>query len=117
AAARAARAFLAAGLGPGDRVGVWAPNVHEWVVAALGVQSAGGVLVPLNTRMKGREVGYILEKSGARLLCTVDDFLGNRYVDLLVAGCGGPSADRPVAALPALERIVLLRGRGERCEA
>jgi acyl-CoA synthetase (AMP-forming)/AMP-acid ligase II len=112
---RAARAFLAAGLAPGDRVGVWAPNIHEWVVAALGIQSAGGVLVPLNTRMKGREVGYILAKSGARLLCTVEEFLGNRYVDLLRSGCGAATAARPVADLPELEGVVLLRGTAERC--
>ncbi len=116
AAARTARAFLAAGLTPGDRVAIWAPNLHEWVVAALGLQRAGGVLVPLNTRMKGREVGYILEKSGARFLCTVDEFLGNRYVDLLRGGCGDATPARPVADLPALERIVLLRGAAARCE-
>jgi len=117
AAERAARAFLAAGLAAGDRVAVWAPNMHEWVVAALGIQSAGGILVPLNTRMKGREVGYILEKSGARLLCTVDEFLGNRYVELLRSGCGDATGARPVADLPALERIVLLRGTAPSCTA
>ncbi len=116
ASARAARAFMAAGLRPGDRVGMWAPNIHEWVVAALGLQSVGAVLVPLNTRMKGREVGYILAKSGARLLCTVDEFLGNRYVDLLRSGCGDATAERPVAELPTLERIVLLRGSAPACE-
>jgi len=116
-AGRAARAFVAAGLLPGDRVGVWAPNIHEWVIAALGIQCVGGVLVPLNTRMKGREVGYILAKSRARLLCTVEEFLGNRYVDLLWSGCGIPTAARPVADLPDLERVVLLRGAAARCQA
>ncbi|MCC6763919.1 MAG: fatty acid--CoA ligase family protein [Deltaproteobacteria bacterium] len=116
AAERVARGFAAAGVAPGDRVGVWAPNMHEWVVAALGLQSVGGVLVPLNTRMKGREVGYILAKSRARLLCTVDEFLGNRYVDLLRDGCGAPTARRPVADLPDLERVVLLRGAAAACQ-
>jgi acyl-CoA synthetase (AMP-forming)/AMP-acid ligase II len=96
---RAARAFLAAGLRPGDRVGVWAPNIHEWVVAAIGLQSAGGVLVPLNTRMKGGEAAYILRKSGARLLCTLGDFLGVDYV----AAIAGED-------LPDLEQIIALRG-------
>jgi acyl-CoA synthetase (AMP-forming)/AMP-acid ligase II len=105
---RASRAFAAAGIRRGDRVAIWAPNIHEWVVAAIGLQGAGGVLVPLNTRMKGREVGYILEKSGARILCAVEAFLGNRYLELLRDGCGGAGRDRPVADLPALERIVLL---------
>src|SRR5687768_13292778 len=60
---RAARAFIAAGVEPGDRVAIWAPNIHEWIVAAIGIQAAGGVLVPLNTRLKGGEAGYILAKS------------------------------------------------------
>jgi len=95
----AARAFLAAGIAPGDRVAIWAPNQWEWIVAALGLQAAGAVLVPLNTRMKGREAGYVLRKSGARILFTVGEFLGARYLDLL--------RDEP---LPALEQVVVWRG-------
>ena len=96
---RAARAFLAAGLEPGDRVAVWAPNLHEWITACIGLQSAGGVLVPLNTRWKGAEASYVLGKSGARILCTVSEFLGVRYPDEIAQH-----------DLPALERIVTLRG-------
>jgi acyl-CoA synthetase (AMP-forming)/AMP-acid ligase II len=107
---QAARAFIAAGVEPGDRVAIWAQNIHEWVVAAIGLQSAGGVLVTLNTRLKGGEAGYVLEKSGARILCTVDEFLDTDYVGLLRDALGGPSSTRPIAALPNLERIVLLRG-------
>ena len=79
----ASRAFIAAGIEPGDRVGVWAPNIYEWVVAAIGLQGAGGVLVPLNTRMKGSEAGYILRKSRARMLFTMGEFLGTNYIALL----------------------------------
>jgi acyl-CoA synthetase (AMP-forming)/AMP-acid ligase II len=110
ASLRAAGAFCAAGIAPGDRVAIWAPNISEWVVAAIGLQSAGGVLVPLNTRLKGGEAGYILKKSRARILCAVGEFLGNRYVDLLRGACGGPDAGRPVAELPDLARIVLFDG-------
>jgi acyl-CoA synthetase (AMP-forming)/AMP-acid ligase II len=110
AAERAARAFCASGIEPGDRVGIWAPNIHEWVVATIGLQAAGGILVPLNTRLKGSEAGYILEKSGARILCTVRGFLGTDYVALLRDALGAGSPARPIAALPHLERIILLRG-------
>ena len=106
---RAARAFCAAGIVRGDRVAIWAPNIYEWVVAAIGLQSAGGVLVPLNTRLKGGEAGYILKKSRARILCTVGEFLGNHYVELLRGTLGGPTGACPVAGLPDLERVVLLR--------
>ena len=43
---RAAAAYIAHGVGPGDRVAIWAPNVWEWIPAALGIHLAGGVLVP-----------------------------------------------------------------------
>jgi HIP---CoA ligase len=49
----AARALVAWGLEPGDRVAIWAPNMAEWVIAALGTYRAGGVVVTVNTRFKG----------------------------------------------------------------
>ena len=96
---RATRAFVAAGVEPGDRVAIWAPNVAEWVIAAIGLQSAGAVLVPMSTRFKAAEAGYVLRRSGARLLCSVGDFLGVDYPALLEG-----------EELPALREIVTLRG-------
>ena len=94
---RAAAAFLAHGIGEGDRVAIWAPNSREWVVAAVGAMTAGATIVPLNTRLKGIEAGDILRRTRARILLTVDDFLGIDYADLL--------RDQ---ALPALEKQVRL---------
>ena len=108
---RAARAFIGLGLEHGDRVAIWAPNLYEWIVAALGAQSVGGVLVPLNTRYKGEEAAYILRKSGARVLCTVDEFLGVRFLELLRGAAGSPSTGRPVGQLEALTDVVVLRGK------
>lgn len=101
AATASTRAAMAAGLEPGDRAAIWAPNIHEWVLAALGILGAGGVLVPLNTRFKGAEAADILARSRARLLFCVNGFLGSDYPGLLRAS----SVD-----LPALERTVVLRG-------
>ncbi len=67
---RSARAMIASGVGPGDRVAVWAPNTWEWAVAALGVHGAGGVLVPINTRFKGREAGLRARPGGRRHCCS-----------------------------------------------
>jgi len=97
---QASRAFIASGLCSGDRASIWAPNIHEWIVAALGLHAAGGVLVPLNTRFKGTEAAYVLGRSGARLLFTVTDFLDTNYVELL----------SEAGSLPALEKVVVLRG-------
>jgi len=95
---RYARGFLAAGLGAGDRVAVWAPNCAEWMLAALGLLRAGGVLVPLNTRFKGGEAAYIIRDAGASTLVTVRGFLGFDYPAMLAGQDTG-----------ALARIVLLR--------
>ena len=49
----AGRAFVATGLAPGDRVAIWAPNVAEWAIAALGVYAAGCVVVPHQHSVQG----------------------------------------------------------------
>jgi acyl-CoA synthetase (AMP-forming)/AMP-acid ligase II len=94
----AARALIALGLQPGERAAVWAPNVHEWIVAALGIQSVGGVLVPVSTRMKGLEAADVLSQSEARVLFTVGEFLGQDYPRMLEGH-----------ELPALRHRILIR--------
>ena len=80
---QAAAAFVASGVRVGDRIAIWGPNAASWIVAALGAQSAGAAIVPLNTRLKGREAGYILRRSGARMLCHSGQFLGIDFAALL----------------------------------
>lgn len=79
----AARSFIAYGLEHGDRVAIWAPNSAEWIFAALGAQLVGGVLVPINTRFKGHEAAYVIERSGAKFLFCCNDFLGTNYANEL----------------------------------
>jgi HIP---CoA ligase len=95
------RAMVAAGVGPGDRVAVWAPNGLTWIVAALGAQCAGAALVPINTRWKGAEAAYVLGAARVSLLCAAVGFLGTDPVTML-DGDGTP--------LPSLRRIVVLEG-------
>lgn len=97
---RAVRAAVALGIEPGDRVGLCAPNSAEWIVAALGIQGAGGIVVPLNTRFKAQEISYILRKSEAKAVFA-SSFLGNDYIAEL------KSAD---PELPALARTVSILG-------
>jgi HIP---CoA ligase len=93
-------ALAASGIAPGDRVAIWAHNCAEWAFAALAVYTAGGVVVPLNTRFKGPEAAYILEKADVRMLFTVNGFLGTDYVDLL------DQTGRPAG----LQEVVVLQG-------
>ncbi|MEU5150398.1 FadD3 family acyl-CoA ligase [Streptomyces yangpuensis] len=105
---RAAAACIAAGVAPGDRVAVWAPNTLDWIVSALGAVSAGAVLVPLNTRFKGAEAAYVLRQSRARLLFVTGTFLGTSYVaSLRRAAAEGPGRG-PLPGLPHLDEVVVL---------
>ena len=94
------RALLAGGVEAGDRVALWAPNSPGWIAASFGVYLAGAVLVPLNSRYKGREAEHVLRTSEARLLVTVTDVVGR---DLLA------ELDT-VAELPTLRERVVLAG-------
>jgi non-ribosomal peptide synthetase component E (peptide arylation enzyme) len=75
--------LVARGVRPTERVALWAPNSAAWVVAALGVLAARGILVPINTRLTLEEVAYIIEKSGAVALEAADEFLGINYLNRL----------------------------------
>jgi len=102
---RSTRAAMAAGIETGDRAAVWAPNSAEWVIAALGVLGAGGVLVTLNTRFKGAEAAYVLGKSGAKVLFTVNGFLDTDYPAMLRDALAETGS-----ALPDLAEVVVLAG-------
>ncbi len=101
---QAAAAFSAKNIEKGDRVAIWAPNVYEWIVAAIGLELVGGVLVPLNTRWKGSEVSDVLNRAEVKLLFTVESFQASpsteiRYLDLLKD-----------ETLETISEIILLRG-------
>ncbi|MQU04147.1 FadD3 family acyl-CoA ligase [Pseudomonas helleri] len=93
------RGLMAMGIQVGDRVGIWAPNSTDWILAALGIHCAGAVLVPINTRMKGLEAADVLERSGCRLLFIQHRFLEVDYPAML-------ALHRPAS----LEHLVVLEG-------
>ena len=68
AAAHAAGAWRARGLGQGERVLVFAPDSIDWAIAYLGAIWAGGVAVGLNSRLFERELSIVLSESGARFI-------------------------------------------------
>ncbi len=98
---RATAAAIALGVEKGDRVGLWAPNTSEWIFAALGALGAGGILVPLNTRWSGEEIGYALQKADASALFVSQGFLGLDQIGSLRSAA---------PALRATENVVTLEG-------
>ncbi len=77
---RFAGALVRAGVGPGDRVAVLAPNVPEALAAHFAVLQIRAALVMINTRLNAEEVGYILNHSGARVVLA-DPELASRVAE------------------------------------
>jgi acyl-CoA synthetase (AMP-forming)/AMP-acid ligase II len=83
AARTVARALMTLGVEPDDRIALWLPNTHHWIVAALAAHVAGGQLVPVNTRYTARETADLLARTRARVLFVPELFLStDRLTDL-----------------------------------
>lgn len=80
---KVAKALIAGGAQIGERSAIWAPNMWEWVAAAVGIQRAGGVLVPLNTRLKGGEVADIIRRAKVTRIFSIGNFLDRYYPQML----------------------------------
>jgi len=97
AAERCARALLASGVQPGDRVGIWAPNVAEWVVVQYAAALAGAILVNVNPSYRQHELEHALRHAGCTVLVHAREFRGVDYEEALDA-----------SDLPQLRERVLL---------
>ncbi len=75
----AAGAFANLGIRKGDRVAIWAPNSAHWMLAAFGVLTAGGIVVPVSTRYKQAEAADIISRSGAKAVLIEKGFLGQDF--------------------------------------
>jgi len=107
-----AGALAGHGVAHGDRVAIWAPNSPEWIIAAAAIESIGAIMVPINTRFRGGEAAYVLNKTRAPVLFTVTRFLGTDYAAILASACGGTGEAGPIRDIPALRHIVELDGPG-----
>ena len=97
---RLARALIATGLGPGDRLGIWAPNCAQWVLVQFASAKAGVILVNVNPAYRTSELEYALDQSGCRMLIAAREFKESDYVAMV-------EEVRP--RLDRLERVVRLR--------
>ncbi|MFC9999925.1 AMP-binding protein [Nocardia sp. NPDC127526] len=94
-----ARGLLAAGLGKGDRVGVWAPNCPQWTLTQYATAKIGAILVNINPAYRAHELRYVLQQAGIRALIAAPEFKGSDYAAMI-------GAVRPEC--PELEQVVLL---------
>lgn len=105
---RIAKALAAAGIGPGDHVGICAGNTGIWVSLFYGIAKAGAVSVPINTRLKPAEIQYQLGQAQVKLLFLADRLLNIDFIDLFGEITHGLCDGFPQDDLPMLRQIVLL---------
>jgi fatty-acyl-CoA synthase len=76
---RLAAGLLAAGVRPGDRVSLWAPNCGEWILLQHATALVGAILVNVNPAYRTHELSYVLRQSGSRMLVAVPQFKASDY--------------------------------------
>ena len=98
---RVARGLIAAGVGTGDRVGIWSPNRAEWVLTQYATARIGVILVTINPAYRVSELTYAVQTSGVRMLVAARSFKSSDYEEMVTRA-------RP--EMTALERVVFLDG-------
>ncbi len=94
-----ARGLLDAGVGKGDRVGIWSPNVPEWVLLQYATARIGAILVNVNPAYRTHEVAFALRHSGVKLLVSAIEYKTSDYRGMV-------EEVRP--DLPGLDRVIYL---------
>src|SRR5215471_1017219 len=96
--ARAAQGLSDLGVGPGDRVALWLPNIPAYPILYFACARLGAIAVAVNTRYRAVEVADIVGRSGAKVLACAPAFRGIDFVAIL--------AEIDPATLDALAALV-----------
>src|SRR5260370_6824826 len=96
-ALRAAQGLADLGVGPGDRVALWLPNMPAYPILYFACMRLGAIAVAVNTRYRAVEVADIVGRSGAKVLACAPGFRGIHFVSTLA-----PIHPATLAALPPL---------------
>jgi fatty-acyl-CoA synthase len=80
-----AAGFLALGLEPGDRIGIWSPNCAEWALTQFAAAKIGLVLTTINPAHRTSELGFTLIKTGMRALVAAESFKTSDYLAMVEA--------------------------------
>jgi fatty-acyl-CoA synthase len=80
---RLATGLVRAGIGVGDRVGIWAPNRWEWVLVQYATAEIGAILVTINPAYRAAELEYALRQSGVAMVIAAPSFKATDYAAML----------------------------------
>lgn len=101
-------AMARSGIRHGHHVGLCIGNGLRWIEIFLAASRIGAVVVPVNTRLRAREIAYTLRQSRVRVLFVADRFLKIDFIAILREICPAIDGRLPDAALPDLDSIVVI---------
>jgi len=78
-----ATGLLALGIAPGDRVGIWGPNSHEWVMVQLATAKIGAIMVCINPAYRLYELEFALNKVECKVVIAAESFKTSDYLGML----------------------------------
>jgi acyl-CoA synthetase (AMP-forming)/AMP-acid ligase II len=88
-ARRVGKALIASGIEPGERIGIWATNLPEWLELQFGAAYAGVVIVPMNPLYRASEVEFVLAKAGAAACFVLPEDRGASLWDIAAKAAAG----------------------------
>uniref|UniRef100_A0A3Q2PGL2 Medium-chain acyl-CoA ligase ACSF2, mitochondrial n=1 Tax=Fundulus heteroclitus TaxID=8078 RepID=A0A3Q2PGL2_FUNHE len=111
----AAAGLIALGLTRGDRLGIWAPNIYEWVLFQFASAKAGIILVSLNPAYQVEEVAFTLQKVQCKAVLCPSTFKSQRFCEMLRELCPGIDSMPPAmirsSRVPDLRMIIVTDSR------
>ncbi|MGE3660539.1 MAG: AMP-binding protein [Pseudonocardia sp.] len=78
-----AKGLVAGGVGKGDRVGIWSPNVAEWTLVQYATAKIGAILVNINPAYRTHELEYVLNQAGISVLVAATSFKTSDYAAMI----------------------------------
>ncbi|XP_056153222.1 medium-chain acyl-CoA ligase ACSF2, mitochondrial [Lampris incognitus] len=112
---QAAAGLLALGLKRGDRLGMWGPNIYEWILFLFATAKAGIILVSVNPAYQAQELEFALRKVGCNAVVCPTQFKTQKYCDLLRQLCPEIDSCSPgaikSARLPNLHSVIVTDSR------
>ncbi|XP_072024538.1 medium-chain acyl-CoA ligase ACSF2, mitochondrial-like [Amphiura filiformis] len=107
-----AAGLLSLGINQGDRVGIWAPNVLEWVITQYATARIGAILVNINPAYRTDELEYALRKVSCKAIVLAETFKTQNYYNMLADICPELETAAPgrltAERLPELRSVVMI---------
>ena len=107
-----AAGLLELGMVPGDRIGIWGPNTHQWYLTQFAAAKAGLVLVNINPAYQTSELEYCLNKVGVKCLVAADSFKTQNYYNMLTTIMPdivtSPPGSLDSGVVPSLKSVIMM---------